>query len=225
MSTLSEINELRARLELLEQTERHVAAQLTDTGRRERGAVLTEYRIEWEADTDKGRRELAAILEERKGIEATIKELQAKLAKISGRGLEVQRGIDVAAERYKSLRDPILRELQAGTSDLRAEFLKSVDAHMAAAYRILPQDAKDLTAEIRADLASRDRRVRRLKELREDIERNWWKDTDASEGELRSRFARALGAIPAAENKSNGVFKDEFWEFARTGGGRWPAAN
>ena len=171
---MTEISELRARLDLLEQAERQVGAQLTDPERREGGAALAEYKSDWDADTARGRQQLAGIIEERKGIEATIKELQAKLAGISHRAQEAQRGIDVAAERYRALRDPILRELQAGTSALRAEFLKTVDAHTAAAYRILPIDAIDITAEIRSDLASRNRRVGRLKELREDIERNGW---------------------------------------------------
>ena len=219
------INELMAELEDIKRAHFTVRKTLTDPERRERGAVLTEYRIEWEADTDRGRKELAAIIEERKSIEASIKASQAILAKIGHRAMEVQHAIAAASERYRELRDPILRELQAGTSDLTAEFLKVVDAHIAAAYRILPPDAVDLTAPIRSDLASRDRRVAGLRALREDCERNLYKRTEESEGELRSWFARALAAIPAAANKSGGVFKDEFWEFARTGGGRWPAAN
>ena len=206
-SQLSEIAELKARLASLEQ------AQTAPRENREIVAEIREHETTWRAETERGTAMRAELVAERDRLQA---DTRSKVEALGRRIRTIDDDVTQASERFKQARDPLLRELQAAMAPLVRELVGIIQTEEMRIGAPMAFDGSDPKA--CADVASRDRRLSALRELRESVERSWWKD-DASEGELRARFAKALAAVPKVVVTSGPWRGGEITELALAGGG------
>ena len=206
-SQLSEIAELKARLASLEQ------AQTAPRENREIVAEIREHETTWRAETERGTAMRAELVAERERLQA---DTRSKVEALGRRIRTIDDDVTQASERFKQARDPLLRELQAAMAPLVRELVGIIQTEEMRIGAPMAFDGSDPKA--CADVASRDRRLSALRELRESVERSWWKD-DASEGELRARFAKALAAVPKVVVTSGPWRGGEITELALAGGG------
>ena len=207
MNPSNEINELKARLASLEQ------AQTAPRENREIVAEIREHETTWRAETERGTAMRAELVAERERLQA---DTRSKVEALGRRIRTIDDDVTQASERFKQARDPLLRELQAAMAPLVRELVGIIQTEEMRIGAPMAFDGSDPKA--CADVASRDRRLSALRELRESVERSWWKD-DASEGELRARFAKALAAVPKVVVTSGPWRGGEITELALAGGG------
>lgn len=211
---LSELMELKARLEELERE------QAAPRDNREIVAEIREHESVWRSQTERGTRTRAELVAERERLQA---DTRSKVEALGRRIRTIDDEVAQASERYKASRDPLLRELRAVMAPLVGELVGIIQTEELRIGAPMAFDGSDPKA--CADVASRNRRLSALRELRESVERTWWKD-EASEGELRARFEKALAAVPKVVVTSGPWRGGEITELALAGGGilsRWTA--